>query len=165
MIVGINWIYCPLKYSHVAKSSTERHIKLKADSSIALSLLVILHMNNNLSLSTFPKTKNWKGTVYLHQLLLLKYILAEKLHMVENKTSTMKTSVMQLLLKIKWVTTQEVDRPEGNWKPASLTTADSWDLKECLLFLKDVPRNGLGICQISIIKTDQIWLEYTFAIL
>lgn len=114
MIVGINWIYCPFKYSHVPKSSTERHIKLKADSSIALSLLVILHMNNNLSLSTFPKTKNWKGTVYLHQLLLLKYILAEKLHMVENKTSTMKTSVMQHLLKIKWVTTQKVDRPEGN---------------------------------------------------
>lgn len=147
MVAGINWIYCPLKYSHVPKSLTEKHIKLKVDSSIALSLLVIPHMNNNLSLSTFPKIKNWKGTVRLHQLLLTKYILTEKLHIVENKTSTMKTSVMQHLLKVRWVTTQKVIRPQRNWKAVSLTIANSWDLKECLLFWKEVPEIGLAFAE------------------
>jgi len=68
-------------------------------------------MNNNLSLSTFLKIRNWKGTVHLYQFLLLKCVLTGKLRMVENKTSTMKISVMQHLLKIRWVTTQKVPRP------------------------------------------------------
>lgn len=61
VIVGINCIYYLLKCPGVPKSPTEKHIKLKSDSSIALSLLLILHVNNNLLLSTFPKIKNWRG--------------------------------------------------------------------------------------------------------
>lgn len=75
MIIGINWIYCPLKCSCVPKSPTEKRIKLKADSLTALSLLVTPHTNNNLSLSTFPKTRNGKGMVHLHQLFLLSLFL------------------------------------------------------------------------------------------
>lgn len=45
--------------------------------------------------------------------------------MVEN--STMKSGVMQHLLKTRWVTSQKDARAERNRKPASLTTANSWD--------------------------------------
>lgn len=146
------------------KSPTEKHIKLKADSSIASSMLLILHVNNKLPLYTFPKKQELKrnGTVHLHQLLLLKYILIEKLHMVENKTSTMKTSVMQYLLKTRWVTTQKVAWPSETlqklWKSASLTRANSCEIwRNVCYFGKMFSEMGLAIA------VSALWRQVKFA--